>query len=68
MSNTLVRVTSCPNPELEAYPTPWLYTYDSFISWVDEVFLEGYKRNNPMPTINEAINLVVANGYTVEIE
>ena len=49
---------------------PWEYTENSFIRWVDEVFLEGYKKgeNAPFPSPEEALNVVREAGYTVEVE
>ena len=42
------------------------YTLDDFRSWACEVFLEGYKRDVPFPSLEEAIEVVETNGCTVE--
>ena len=60
---------------------PWEYEEAAFVSWVDEVFLEGYKHikdsnhcshcengeDAPFPTPQEAVDLLEAQGYTVEV-
>jgi hypothetical protein len=46
---------------------PWEYEEAAFFTWVDEVFLEGYKgaEGAPFPTPQEAIDLLADKGYTV---
>ena len=50
--------------------TPYSYEEVGFVRWVDEVFLEGYKKGNdaPFPTPNECLNILRAAGYVVEVE
>jgi len=65
-SKTIYRVVS--SPWEEDTPFPWDYEEDGFVSWVDEVFLEGYKHENaPMPDIDEAVEIVEGCGYEVEV-
>lgn len=60
------RVVSSPHQEDEGLP--WEYQEDAFVSWFDEVFLEGYKKEKdaPFPTPQECIDLLVTAGYHVE--
>jgi hypothetical protein len=63
---TIYRVTSSPFDE--DTPPPWDYEADGFVSWVDEVFLEGHKDDTaPLPTPDKCIDILESAGYTVEI-
>lgn len=63
----LARVLSSPHSEDTDFP--WEYEEDSFVHWVDEVFLEGYKQGDdaPFPSFEECIDIIKGNGYHVEI-
>jgi hypothetical protein len=62
----IYRVLTSPFEEDE--PLPWDYEEDGFISWVDEVFLEGYKDDDePLPTVGECIDILEGSGYEVEV-
>lgn len=61
----MIRVLS--SPFSEDTDLPWLYDEDNFIAWVDEVFCEGYKRNNPELSLDDALGIVEGAGYTVEV-
>ena len=61
----LITVTASSDPQLVTHPLPWSYTEDAFINWVDEVFREGYKRNNPPMTLEEAIGVAESFGLTI---
>ena len=47
---------------------PFSYEAVDLVSWVDEVFLEGYKKTEdvPFPTLDECLNILEGNGYIVE--
>ncbi len=64
---TLYRVTASPFSEDGDFP--WDYEEDGFISWVDEVFFEGYKQRNdaPFPSASECLDKLRGLGYTVEV-
>ena len=66
----IYRVIGTPQAEDPVASLPWEYTENSFIRWVDEVFLEGYKKGEdaPFPSPEEALNGVREAGYTVEFE
>jgi hypothetical protein len=63
---TTYRVISSPFEEPEELP--WEYEEDALISWVDEVFLEGYKNglDSPFPSLHECLQLLEGSGYQVE--
>lgn len=44
------------------------YSEEAFCTWVHEVFLSGYKRDIPIPSLNDAINIATDFGYTVKLE
>jgi len=58
-------VTRSPHPEDD--PPPWSYGENAFCAWVHEVFLEGYKRDVPMPSPGDAMEILINAGYEVEI-
>jgi len=43
------------------------YDYEGFQGWVWEVLLAGYKRNLPIPEMDEAIQIASDNGFEVEV-
>lgn len=65
----MITVTQSPN--LEDYdddnPPPWRYEPEAFCTWVHETFLEGYKREVLLPSVEEAISIVEKWGYEVEV-
>jgi len=63
----LYRVTG--SPFSDDTDLPWEYYEDGFVSWVDEVFLEGYKHDGdvPFPSADECLELLEGAGYTVEV-
>lgn len=60
----MIKVIVSPYEEDKALP--WEYEDHVFIQWVHEVFLEGYKRDVPVPSVEEAIDIVLAAGYWLE--
>lgn len=64
---TIYQVNGSPWNEDTEFP--WQYTEFNLIAWVDEVFLENYKKgdDHPFPTLEEALDLLEANGYEVEV-
>jgi hypothetical protein len=48
---------------------PYSYDEDGFVRWVDEVFMEGYKKPDdaPFPSVGECLDLLEGQGYTVEV-
>ena len=44
---------------------PWEYTVDSFLAWHEEVFREGYKKNNPPMGVEERISSLEEMGYQI---
>jgi len=64
---TTYRVASSPYEE--DGDLPWDYQEDAFVSWVDEVFMEGYKKdeNASFPSPQECVDLLTAAGYHVEV-
>lgn len=66
---TLFTVTYSPCPDDKV---PFSYEEDGLISWVDEVFLEGYKQDQsapegaPFPSLDECLDILLTNGYTVD--
>lgn len=62
----MYRVIASPHKEDNL---PWEYEEGAFVSWVDEVFLEGYKggENKPFPTPQESLDILRDAGYTVEV-
>jgi len=64
-SKTIYRVVSSPWEEDD--DLPWDYESDGFVGWVDEVFLEGYKGDAPLPSVEEAVDIVETCGYEVEV-
>lgn len=48
-------------------PPPWDYDEDGFISWVEEVFFEFYKRAAVTLTAEEYIERLRLLGYKVEV-
>lgn len=64
---TIYRVLSSPCEE--DGDLPWDYNEDGFVSWVDEVFLEGYKGNldAPFPSPDECLDILIGAGYEVEV-
>jgi len=66
LSAMTYRVTSSPFDE--PTPLPWDYDEDAFVSWVNEVFLEGYKQEEgaPFPTVQECLDILEGAGYGVE--
>jgi hypothetical protein len=56
----------------ESDETPFSYEEDAFIGWVDEVFCEGYKREDDdlegrPQTAQEAIDIIVEHGYRIKV-
>jgi len=49
---------------------PSSYEEIGFVRWVDEVFMEGYKKpaNTTMPSVEECLDLLESAGYTVVVE
>lgn len=62
---TKVIVRKSPDPEEEGLP--WEYSEDAFIDWVDEVFREGYKKENPPMHLDKAVQVITGFGYEVEL-
>ena len=60
----IYRVTS----PVEADESPADYEEDGLVRWVDEVFMEGYKKGEgePFPSLEECLELLVLQGYGVE--
>jgi len=54
--------------------TPFSYEEDSFVGWVYEVFLEGYKTDGdgkpltPIPSFEEATDIIAGAGYLFYVE
>ncbi len=46
---------------------PFSYGEDGLVSWVDEVFLEGYKKpdGEPFPSLDECLDILQTSGYVV---
>lgn len=44
-----------------------VYNEEGFRAWVQEVHLEGYKRDVLFPTLEEALDIVIASGCTVMV-
>ena len=63
---TAYRIVSSPYEE--DGDLPWDYQEDAFVSWVDEVFMEGYKKASdaPFPSPQECLDLLTTAGYHVE--
>lgn len=63
----IYRVLASPFEEDEDFP--WEYEESAFCAWVDEVFLEGYKKhhNTPLPSPEECLDLLEGNGYDIEV-
>ncbi len=47
---------------------PWRYKAAAFLDWVEEVFLESYKRTIDPITLAAALDLLQTRGYTVSIQ
>ena len=71
MSDATVVVTA--SPWAEDYddvdnPLPWKFTENGFIDWVWEVFMEGYKKNIVLSSLEDAADIVCGWGYSLKIE
>lgn len=64
----MTKITVLKSPHSEDDPPPWNYSEEAFCTWVHEVFLSGYKRDIPIPSLNDAINIATDFGYTVKLE
>ena len=64
---TIYKVVSSPYEEDDNLP--WEYEEDAFVNWVDEVFLEGYKKPDdaPFPGVEECLDVLHGAGYEVEV-
>jgi hypothetical protein len=66
-----ITITSSPYTDdyQDGNSPPWIYSETGFISWVDEVFFENYKKSedHPFPSLDEAVEHLRAMGYIVEI-
>jgi len=49
--------------------TPFAYEEGPFVAWVDEVFMEGYKKGEdaPFPSPDECLSILEGAGYEVEV-
>lgn len=56
-------------PALCEDEVPYSYAENGFVHWVDEVFMEGYKKPDdaPFPSAEECLKLLEGQGYTVEV-
>tara|TARA_B100000927_G_scaffold279760_1_gene263610 strand:+ start:1316 stop:1519 length:204 start_codon:yes stop_codon:yes gene_type:complete len=61
--NKNIVITSSPYPWDDNLP--WEYTLDSFLAWHEEVFREGYKKDNSPMGVDERIYSLEAMGYKI---
>lgn len=60
-----IEVLSSPHPEDSGFP--WIYTPENFQQWAWEVFLEGFKTNKSLPTLEFAFKHVSELGYKLRV-
>ena len=62
------RISYSPHPS-DDEDLPWEYQEDAFVTWVDEVFFEGYKKKKDAPfrSADECVSHLNDLGYCVEI-
>lgn len=65
----LYRITFSPDAGDEDESLPWDYEEAALIGWVDEVFLEGYKKSEdaPFPSLDECLEILEGAGYEFEL-
>lgn len=59
----IIRITK--SPYKADNNLPWDFESDAFSKWVWEVYMDGYKKNIPCPSILEAIQYLTSKGFEV---